>query len=103
MKRMILRFADNLTRLMGLHRLRSKDAARLLKVDPAQMSHWLRGKRQPSAASLLKISDLFDISANRMANASFADLLASECADVARYERVEVRIRRGLTRLREVK
>ena len=96
------RFTDNFVRLLGLHRLSQHFTAQLLSVSEATMSAWMNGKSQPSLAKAIGIADLFQLSTDRLMGAEFADLLAHELADPDRFERVEARIRRGLTPLKAV-
>jgi transcriptional regulator with XRE-family HTH domain len=94
------RFTDNFNRLLGLHGLSQGFTATLLGVSEATMSAWMNGKSLPSLSKAIAIADLFQISTDRLMGAEFADLLAHELADPDRFDRVEVRIRRGLTPLK---
>ncbi len=93
-------FTDNLIRLLGLHALSQNFAAELLAVSPATMSSWLNGKSSPSLAKAVAAAELFEVPAERLTGASFADLLAGELADPERFARVEERIRRRRSKLR---
>jgi transcriptional regulator with XRE-family HTH domain len=95
-------FSNNFVRLPGLHRLSQHFTAQLLGVSEATMSAWMNGKSRPSLGKAIGIADLFQISTDRLMGAEFADLLAHELADPDRFERVETRIRRGLTPLKSV-
>jgi transcriptional regulator with XRE-family HTH domain len=95
-------FTDNFVRLLGLHRLSQHFTAQLLGVSEATMSAWMNGKSQPSLGKAIGIADLFQVSTDRLMGAGFADLLAHELADPDRFERVEARIKRGLTPLKSV-
>ena len=96
------RFTDNFVRLLGLHRLSQHFTAQLLEVSEATMSAWMNGKSQPSLGKAIGIADLFQVSTDRLMGAEFTDLLANELADPDRFERVEARIKRGLTPLKSV-
>ncbi len=85
-------FAQNFSRLIGMHGLNSKDASRLLDVSPQTMSSWLRSRSEPATSAIRAISNLFEFPANRLFEEPFSDLL-DVLADRDRYERVESRIR----------
>ncbi len=82
-------FADNLARVLALHKLTAKDAAPLLGISQSALTKWKEGSRSPSFKTLVKIGDFLGLSADRLARADFADLLAHELADPERFERVE--------------
>ena len=96
------RFTDNFVRLLGLHRLSQHFTAQLLEVSEATMSAWMNGKSQPSLGKAIGSADLFQVCTDRLMGAEFTDLLANELADPDRFERVEARIKRGLTPLKSV-
>ena len=98
----MLRFRDNFVRLLGLHALSQNFAAELIGVSGATLSSWMNGKSSPSLAKAVAVAELFQISANRLTGAAFADLLEKELADRERFERVEERIRKGRSLLRSV-
>ena len=89
----MLRFSNNLARLLGLHRLYAQRAGKLLGVTPATMSSWMNRKSGPSLAKAIGIAEFFEISTDRLMNAEFVDLLANELADPDRYIHVEEKIR----------
>jgi DNA-binding XRE family transcriptional regulator len=95
-------FTDNFNRLLGMHRLSQHYTAQLLDVSEATMSSWMNGKSQPSLNKAIAIAELFQISTDKLIGTSFSDLLQTELADSDRFERVETRIRRGLTPLKAV-
>ena len=43
------------------------DVARLLRVTPAAVSRWERGKRSPNLVTLVKIAQLIDTPASQLA------------------------------------
>jgi transcriptional regulator with XRE-family HTH domain len=96
------RFTDNFVRLLGLHGLSQHFTAQLLGVSEATMSAWMNGKSTPSLPKAIDIAELFQVSTDRLMGAEFSDLLANELADPDRFERVEMRIKRGRTKLASV-
>jgi transcriptional regulator with XRE-family HTH domain len=95
-------FADNFIRLLGLHRLRAKEAAVLLESDPATMSLWMSGKRKPLFETLVQIADFFQVTVDGLARTPFSEFLEKELANRERYELVEKQIRRSKRRLKVV-
>src|SRR5947209_9088829 len=87
------RFAENLERLAGLHRLNMKEVAALTGVSESVISKWVSGDRWPSFGSALRIADFFEVDATKLARADFSDLLASDLANPERYATVEQRIK----------
>jgi transcriptional regulator with XRE-family HTH domain len=96
------RFTDNFVRLLGLHALSQNFAAELIGVSGATVSSWMNGKSTPSLAKAVAVAELFQLSANRLIGAQFADLLEQELASRERFEQVEERIRRRRSSLRSV-
>jgi DNA-binding XRE family transcriptional regulator len=86
-------FTGNLVRLLGLHALSQHLAAQLVGVSNTTMSSWMTGKSTPSLIKAVAVAELFEISAERLIGAPFADLLAHELADPERFRRVEERLR----------
>jgi len=86
-------FADNLERLLAMHRLTARQFAAITDVSESVVSKWLSGDRNPSFASALKVADVFKIDPGRLARADFGDLLTHELADAERYRHVENHIR----------
>jgi transcriptional regulator with XRE-family HTH domain len=101
-ERELPRFTDNFIRLLGLHGLSQNFTAQLLGVSEATMSAWMNAKSTPSLPKAIDIADLFQISTDRLMGAEFVDLLQHELADPERFERVDARIKRGLTPLKSV-
>jgi len=85
------RFGENLARVLGLHALTGRQAARLLGVSEQAVSEWLTGKREPGTASLTRIASSFEIDALRLMNEPFSAVLP-QLADPDRFERVEKRL-----------
>jgi transcriptional regulator with XRE-family HTH domain len=90
-------FSENLRRLLGLHDLRGREAARMIGVSPQSLSEWMRGRRHPNLQMLLRVSSFLEIASDRLLQANFRDLLERELKDPARFDRVEAKIlkRRG--------
>lgn len=85
-------FGENLRRLLGLHDLRGREAARLIGVSPQSLSEWMRGHRQPNLQMLLRVASFLEINGERLLQASFRELLAREVGDRRRFELVEGKI-----------
>jgi transcriptional regulator with XRE-family HTH domain len=96
-------FADNLDRLLGLHRLTARDASRLLDVSTVALSEWRQGKRQPGLTALLRLSGLFEVPGDQLVTTPFSELLAGPLGDEYRFQRVEAKIARAQRPLKAVK
>jgi transcriptional regulator with XRE-family HTH domain len=77
-----------------MHGLNAKEAAAVLGVSAQTISSWLRGHSVPSTNVVVKVSQFFEVPADRLFTGSFADLL-DVLADRERYERVDAKIRRA--------
>jgi transcriptional regulator with XRE-family HTH domain len=86
-------FGENLRRLLGLHDLRGREAARMIGVSPQSLSEWMRGRRQPNLQMLLRVASFVEISGERLLRAPFRELLGRELGDRQRFDRVEAKIR----------
>ena len=86
-------FVENFERLLGLHHLTAKQAARMTGITESTLSKWSSGKRSPSFESAITVGETFGIEPGRLAKARFEDLLAHELADPERYREVEKRIK----------
>jgi transcriptional regulator with XRE-family HTH domain len=95
-------FADNLERLLGLHKVSAKEAASLLGLSQSSFSKWSAGKRSPGFGTALKIGDFFEVSAVKLARSPFAELLANELSSAERFEEVERKIQSRRTGLQAV-
>lgn len=95
-------FRNNLTRLLGLHNLTARDAAKILGLSQSTVGKWGTGLRQPSFATALKVGEFFGIPPDRLATAKFTDLLEHELADPERFDAVETRIHHARAGLRVV-
>ena len=89
-----MHFAENFARLIGMHRLRAREAAELLGVRAQTVSGWLSQHSRPSFDAGLKIRSFLELPADQLVNESFADLL-DVVGNKERYERVEAGIRRA--------
>lgn len=96
-------FADNLDRLLGLHRLTARDASRLLDVSTVALSEWRQGKRQPGLTALLRLSGLFEVPGDQLVTTPFSELLAGPLGDEYRFQRVEAKIAKAQRPLKAVK
>jgi transcriptional regulator with XRE-family HTH domain len=96
------RFPDNLNRLLGMHGLTAREAAKILGLSQSTFAKWGTGLRQPSFATALKVGEFFGIAADRLATAAFEDLLQKELADPERFQAVETRIRYARSGIRPV-
>ena len=85
-------FSATVPRLLGVHNLTAIQAARLLGVSPQALSDWANGKRQPRLDAIVSVSEFFEIPVERLLKADFADLLADELSDKARFQRVERKV-----------
>ena len=83
---------------MGLHDLTAKDASELWGISRQSMSAWKQEQSRPSSSRMLLVSEFFEVPANRLAFATFGELLETELADKARFERVEGKIDRSALR-----
>jgi transcriptional regulator with XRE-family HTH domain len=86
-------FADNLARLMGLHRVSAKELGDWLDISQSAFSKWASGERQPSFQTALTIGDFFKVRADSLARSPFEDVLTGELQSVKRYQDVEQAIR----------
>jgi transcriptional regulator with XRE-family HTH domain len=87
-------FADTIDRLLGVHRLTAVQAAPLLGVSRATLSHWRNARRAPDVDSLMRLSRFFEIDSWELLFRPFPELLPV-VADPERFERVERRIAEG--------
>jgi transcriptional regulator with XRE-family HTH domain len=85
-------FAYTLPRLLGLHGLSGVKLAGLLDVSTQYVSLLMKGERRPTPERLRELGDLFGIDPDRLARASFEELLQQELADPQRYRATEQRI-----------
>jgi transcriptional regulator with XRE-family HTH domain len=85
------RFADNVSRLAGMHGLSLEQLARLLGLTAQTISLWRSGKRRPSGDALLAVGDLFGIDPVALSHHTFSELMPL-LAQPEQYERVEARI-----------
>ncbi|HUF02490.1 MAG TPA: helix-turn-helix transcriptional regulator [Gaiellaceae bacterium] len=86
-------FPDNLERLLGLHRLTSARAAKLIGVSPTTLSYWRNGKQTPGARTQHSLLVFFELDYWDLNWRPFGEILEGPLADRARFERVEAKIR----------
>ena len=91
------RFADNLSRMAGMHAISHDHLAKLLGLSPQTISMWRAGKRSASAEALLAVGGFFEIDPVALSNDDFAELLPL-LAQPERFNRIEAKIKRGITR-----
>lgn len=84
-------FAKNFRHVLGLHNCTQQRAAELLDVSRSTVANWVTGKKEPSLSTMIKISEVFEVDAVRLAQLSFYDLL-QELLDRGRFIRVDTRI-----------
>ncbi|MDQ2969163.1 MAG: helix-turn-helix transcriptional regulator [Actinomycetota bacterium] len=96
-------FADNLDRLLGVHRLSAREASQLLDVSAVALSEWRNAKREPGLTALLRLSALFEVPGDALMTVPFAELLGGPVGDVDRFERVEEKIAKAQRPLKAVK
>jgi transcriptional regulator with XRE-family HTH domain len=88
------RFADNLSRMAGMHAVSHDHLARLLGLSPQTISMWRAGKRSASGEALLAVGSFFEIDPVALSNQDFAELLPL-LAQPERFKRIESKIKRG--------
>jgi transcriptional regulator with XRE-family HTH domain len=88
------RFADNLSRMAGMHAVSHDHLAKLLGLSPQTISMWRAGKRSASAEALLAVGGFFEIDPVALSNEDFAELLPL-LAQPERFNRIEAKIKRG--------
>jgi len=84
-------------RVLGLHALSASEVSSRIGVSAQALSEIQRSNRRPSLTTLQKISDFFEITTDRVLNATFDDLLRNELSDTGRFRRVEAKIAEGRT------
>jgi transcriptional regulator with XRE-family HTH domain len=104
------RFGENFARVLGLHNLTRRQAARLLGVSEQAVSEWLTGKREPGTTNLVQIASSFEVDAVSLMSEPFTAVLP-QVSDPDRFDRVEKRInglewvtdKRGYARIKSAK
>jgi len=85
-------WADNVSRLAGMHGLNSEQLAQYVGLTPQTISMWRSGKRRPSTDALLAVGRFFEIDALGFATHPFKEHLRA-VGDPKRFESVEQKIR----------
>jgi transcriptional regulator with XRE-family HTH domain len=93
-------FADNITRLAGMHGLTQSQLAKVLGVTPQSVSLWRSG-REPSTAVVMKASEVFKLPAEKLFSVEFSKLMPL-MDDPEDYREVEKNIQRRLSNLKGV-
>lgn len=57
-----MNFAENLKSLRNFKQLTQKDLAKLLGLSPNCICEWEKSRSEPSIISIIKLSDIFDVS-----------------------------------------
>jgi transcriptional regulator with XRE-family HTH domain len=91
-------WADNVSRLAGLHGLSHDQLAKLLDMSPQTISTWRSGKRRPSGDAFLAVGEFFEIDPVQLNQRSFEGLL-SWVSDPERFKAVEAKIKRSRIRV----
>jgi transcriptional regulator with XRE-family HTH domain len=87
-------WADNLSRLMGMHRLSGSQASPLLRMSRQGISEWMTAKRMPTTHHLLAVGRFFEVPPASLVTSTFSELLAGPLGDSERFARVEKKIGR---------
>jgi transcriptional regulator with XRE-family HTH domain len=93
-------FANNITRLAGMHGLTQSQLAKALGVTPQSVSLWRSG-REPSTTVVMKASDVFQLAAEKLFLVEFEELMPL-MAEPEHYRTVEKNIQRALSDLKGV-
>jgi transcriptional regulator with XRE-family HTH domain len=93
-------FAENISRLAGMYGLTQSQLAKALGVAPQTVSLWRSG-RQPSTSVIVRASQIFQLPAERLFSAEFAELLPL-MAEPDQYRAVEKNIHRALHGIKKV-
>jgi transcriptional regulator with XRE-family HTH domain len=91
-------WADNVSRLAGMHGLSHDQLAKLLGMSPQTISTWRSGKRRPSGDAFMAVGQFFDIDPVALNQQSFEELL-SWVANADRFKAVEAKIKRARIRV----
>jgi transcriptional regulator with XRE-family HTH domain len=78
----------------------TRDSRLIDGLSPQALSELQSGTRTPSLDTVSKLAAFFEISIDRLLNASFAELVSVEVADPDRFARVEAKIRKPTKRRR---
>ena len=91
-------WADNVSRLAGMHGLSHDQLAKLLGLSPQTISTWRSGKRRPSGDAFMAVGSFFEIDPVQLNQRSFEELL-SWVANADRFKAVEAKIKRARMRV----
>jgi transcriptional regulator with XRE-family HTH domain len=91
-------WADNVSRLAGMHGLSHEQLARLLDMSPQTISMWRAGKRRPSGDAFMAVGSFFEIDPVALNQQNFEELL-SWVANPDRFSAVETKIKRARMRV----
>ena len=82
---------NNIRRLLGLHAMSAHSASEIIGLSAQALSELQSGKRNPSLRTVQRLAQFFELPMDRLLEASFEELLATELADPTRFERVEAK------------
>jgi transcriptional regulator with XRE-family HTH domain len=84
-------FAENVSRMAGMHGLSLDQLARLLGLSPQTISMWRTGKRSAGGEALMAVGSFFEIDPVALSRHSFQEVLPL-LANPARYASIESKI-----------
>ena len=89
----LVRFADNLSRVLGMHRLSHAQASVLLGVSANSFSSWMTGRREPNRDALLNVARWFELPVETLYRGSAVEVVTLS-AEPERFARIEAKIGR---------
>ena len=93
-------FANNITRLAGMHGLTQSQLAKVLGVTPQSVSLWRSG-REPATTVVMQASHIFQLAAEKLFSVEFEELMP-DMAEAEHYRIVEKNIQRALSNLKGI-
>lgn len=94
-------FPDNLSRVLGMHRLTAREGAELTGMSQAAFYAYLAGARRPGLTTALGLAEFFELPPQTFVTGSFEELLP-RLADADRFRSVEAKLDRARKPLRVV-
>lgn len=100
-----MNFAENLKSLRNFKQLTQKDLAKLLGLSPNCICEWEKSRSEPSISSIIKLSDIFDVSIDyllgleddfgvRTADAMHDTYTSEEREIISKYRRLPDKIKK---------
>jgi DNA-binding XRE family transcriptional regulator len=80
----------NLKRLAGMHGLPMRDLAALIGASESVVNKWQTGARNPSFTYALRVGELFQVDAGKLATMTFDELLERDLT-AEQYRRAELK------------